>query len=68
MIVIFVIKQICWTQGQVMLNKFNEQIGKSFPKIINTKVNLKLCHTAEMELFPQVVTGFRGELRILSYI
>ena len=68
MIVIFVIKQICWTQGQVILNKFNEQIGKSFPKIIKTKVNLKLRHTAEMELFPQVVTGFRGELRILSYI
>ena len=30
-----------------------------------TKANSKPCHTSEMELFLQVVTGFRGELRIL---
>ena len=29
------------------------------------KANSKPCQTSEMELFPQVVTGFRGELRIL---
>ena len=33
-----------------------------------TKVNLKPCQTSEMELFPQVVTSFRGELRILPKI
>ena len=51
-----------------MLIKFSNQIGNSFAKIINTKINSKPCQTAEMELFPQVVTGFRGELRILPYI
>ena len=35
---------------------------------INTKVNSKPCQTAEMELFLQVVTVFRGELRIMPYI
>ena len=25
-----------------------------------TKVNSKPCHTSEMELCPQVLTGFRG--------
>ena len=30
-----------------------------------TKANSKPCQTSEMELFPQVLTGFRGELRIL---
>ena len=30
-----------------------------------TKANSKHCQTSEIEL-PQVVTGFRGELRILS--
>ena len=25
-------------------------------------MNSKLCQTAEMEFFPQVVTGFRGKL------
>ena len=29
------------------------------------KANSKPCQTSEMELFPQVVTGFRGEVRIL---
>ena len=33
-----------------------------------TKTNTKPCKTSEMELFSQVVTGFRGELRILSKI
>ena len=28
-----------------------------------TMVNSKLCQTSEMELFPQVVTSFRGELK-----
>ena len=51
-----------------MLIKFSKQIGNSFAKIINTKVNSKPCQTPEMELFPQVVSGFRGELRILPYI
>ena len=32
------------------------------------KANSKPCQTSEMELFPQVVTGFRGELRILPNI
>ena len=43
-------------------------VGDSFAKITNTKVSSKLCQTSEIELFPQVVTGFRGELRILSNI
>ena len=30
-----------------------------------TKANSKPCKTSEMVLFPQVVTGFRGELKIL---
>ena len=51
-----------------MLIKFSKQIGNSFAKIINTKVNSKSCQTAEMGLFPQVVIGFRGELRILPYL
>ena len=42
-----------------MLIKFSKQIGNSFMKIINTKVNSKPCQTAEMGLFLQVVTGFR---------
>ena len=46
-----------------MLIKFSKQIGNSFVKIINTKVNSKPCHTAEMELFLQGITDFRGELR-----
>ena len=55
--------EILWN----MLIKFSKQIRNSFAKIINAKVNLKPCQTAEMELFPQVVTGIRGELRILLY-
>ena len=47
-----------------MLIKFSKQVGNSFAKIINTNMNSKLCQTAEVELFPQVVTGFRSELRI----
>ena len=50
------------------LIKFSEQIGNNFAKIISTKVNSKPGQTAKMELFPQVVTSFKGELRILSYI
>ena len=34
-------------------------------KIFNTKVNQNLCQAAKMELFPQVVTGLRGEIRTL---
>ena len=49
-----------------MLIKFSKHIGNSFAKIINTKVNSKPSQTAEMELFPQVVTSIRDELRILS--
>ena len=45
-----------------MLIKFSKQIGNSFVKISNTKMNSKLCQTAEMELFPQVVTGFRATM------
>ena len=33
-----------------------------------TKANSKPSQTSEMELFPQVVTGFRGEPRILTII
>ena len=51
-----------------MLIKFSKQIGNSFAKIINTKENTKSCLTSEMELFLQVVGGFRGELRILPNI
>ena len=51
-----------------MLIKSSKQIGNSFAKTINTKLNSKPCQTAEMELFPQVVTDFRGELRTLLYI
>ena len=32
------------------------------------KVNSKSCQTSETELFPQVVTGFRDELRMLPNI
>ena len=65
-IIIFIIKQICWTWGHMdltmhnidvwwnMLTKFSTQIGNSFVKIINTNVNSKPCQRAEMELFPQV--------------
>ena len=49
-----------------MLTKFNNQIGNSFVKTINTKLNSKPCQTTEMELLPQVVTGFRGELKNLA--
>ena len=55
---------ICWN----MLIKFSKQIGNNFAKIFNTKVHSKLCQTADMELFLLVVTGFRGQLRILPYI
>ena len=51
-----------------MLIKFSKQIGNSFARIINTKVNSKPWQTSEMQLFPQVVTGFTGEFRILPYI
>ena len=51
-----------------ILIKCSKQIGNSFVKIINTKVSSKPCQISEMELFRQVVTGFRGELRILSNI
>ena len=30
------------------------------------KANSKPCQAPEMELFSQVVTGFRGQLRILK--
>ena len=30
-----------------------------------TKANLKPCVASEIQLFPEVVTGFRGEFRIL---
>ena len=33
-----------------------------------TKANKKPCKTSEIELFPLVVTGFRGEVRILPKI
>ena len=51
-----------------MLFKFSKQIHNSFAKIIDTKVSSKSCQTSEMELFPQVVTGFRGKLTILPNI
>ena len=48
-----------------ILIKFSKQVGDGFAKRINKKVNSKPWQTAEMDLFLQVVTGFRGELRIL---
>ena len=48
--------------------KFSKQIRNSFAKIINVKVGSKPRQASEMELFPQVVTGFRGKLRILLNI
>ena len=51
-----------------MLIKVSKQLGNTFAKIINAKVNSKPCQTAEVELFLQFVTGFRGELRTLPYI
>ena len=51
-----------------MLIKFSKQIGNSFAKVINAKVNSKPCQAAKMDLFQQVVTGFGGKLRILPYI
>ena len=35
---------------------------------MTAKANSKSCQTSEMELSPRVVTGFRGERRILSNI
>ena len=51
-----------------MLIKFSKQVGNSFEKINNTKVNSNLCQPSEMELLPQVVTGFSGKLGILRNI
>ena len=51
-----------------MLIKFSRQIDNRFVKTINTKVSSKLCQTSEMELFPQVVSTFRGKLRTLPNI
>ena len=34
--------------------------------MINRKVNPKPSQTSEMEHFPQVVTSFRGKLRVFS--
>ena len=42
-----------------MLIKFSKEIGHSFAEIIKT---------TEMDLFPQIVTGFRDELRVLPNI
>ena len=50
-----------------MLIKFSKQIRNSSAKI-DTKVSSKPHQTSEMELFLQVATGFRGDLRILSNI
>ena len=33
-----------------------------------TKANSKSCKTFQMEHYPQIVNGFRGELRILPNI
>ena len=33
-----------------------------------TKANSKPCQTSKMELLPQIVTVFKGELRILPNI
>ena len=51
---------------ELMLVKFSKQIGNSFEETINTKVSSKPCQASEMKFFLQVVTGFRGELRILQ--
>ena len=52
-----------------MLIKFSKQVANTFAKIVvATKANSNICQTSEMELFPQVVTSFRGKLRILSNI
>ena len=42
--------------------KFSKEIGNSFAKINNAKVNSTPCQTSETDLFPQVATGFRGKL------
>ena len=52
----------------IVVYGYVNQIGNSFAKIINTKVSSKPCQTSEMELFLQVLTGFRDELRILPNI
>ena len=80
-IIIFVIKQTCWAyKGHMdltvhntdlcwnMFIKFSKQMRNRFAKEINTNQNSKPCQTVEMELFPQLVTGFIGKLRILPYI
>ena len=51
-----------------MLIKCSTQIGNSFAKIINAKLNSRPYQTVEMQLFPHIVTGFRGRLRFLPYI
>ena len=49
------------------LTKFSKQIGNSLTKIINSKVNSRPCQIFEMQLFPQVVTGFKGDIRIFCH-
>ena len=52
-----------------MFIKFSKQIGNTFAKTINGyKGEFKTWDgfESEMELFPQVATDLRGELRILS--
>ena len=46
-----------------MLIKFSKQIANTFAKIL--KANSKPCQTSEMELFLQVVTGFRDKFRFM---
>ena len=49
-----ILLEIWWN----MLIKFIRQIGKSPVKMINRKMNSRPCQTSEMELFPQVFSGF----------
>ena len=52
-----------------ILIKFSKQIANTLrEKLMVTKTNSKHCQTSEMELFPQVVASFKGELRISSNI
>ena len=50
-------------QKRTLANILDESFCERF-----TQANSKPCQTSKMELFPQVVTGYRGKFRILPDI
>ena len=57
----------CLVYGGICLSNLANKYATLLRKqLMATKENSKPSQTSEMELFPQVATDFRGELRILS--